>query len=568
MPLRPSLPVFARNGVSASESTLLRWLCIVAIVALTALAYWPGIHGDWGRDDFMQLAFGRLVGSPWPPFLQDHYVPAPGTVFRPLGFASFWLSATLFGTDYAWNAIGDLALHAAVALALFGLLRRAAIPPALACAATLLFALHPAAIGTALWWSARFDLLAALFVLLALRAGLAYREDGRAIALAGTLAATMAALLSKEIGLVVVPALSLLWLRWARAEPQRRGAAWRAIGLVWLCALVWFGWRWFALGTLSSGLTGAMPLTQALIKGMLDWLHQAIGYLSFAPRLGAATRLALCAALAVALTVIVVVALRKKMSRRAVDLAFCGLCLIVLPAVLQAPVAALNAAPLGDGVSAVEAAMQSRLYYLGAAGAAMLIAALLAPAWARPASRWPLAAWVPLLLAALVFGSVSHRHARAFAQRSAEIAKVAHEAVAAVAALDLPASRCHVVFLGVEPAPEWSIYVSMDSVLKALSPDLGRVAHCWFDADYPTFFHLLAAPVDAADARPSRPLQIDGASVPWRRIGGLVVAYARPPERPLEAQELDGLRFLRYEHGRFVDVTADAAAGRLSVRLQ
>lgn len=543
-------------------------LAVFAIFALTALAYWPGIHGDWGRDDFMQLAFARLVGSPWPPFLQDHYVPAPGTVFRPLGFASFWLSATLFGTDYAWNAIGDLALHVGVALALFGLLRRAAIPLSLACAATLLFALHPAALGMALWWSARFDLLAALFVLLALRAGLAYREDGRAAALIGALAATMAALLSKEIGLVVVPALSLLWLRWAGAEPQQRGAAWRAIALLWLCAVVWFGWRWFVLGTPSSGLTGAMPLTQALSKGMLDWLHQAAGYLSFAPRLGMPTRLALGAALAIVLVVILAVALRRRPQRMAVDLALCGLCLIVLPALLQAPVAALNAAPLGDGVSAVEAAMQSRLYYLGAAGAAMLVAALLAPAWARPASRWPLAALASLLLAALVFGGVSHRHARAFAQRSAEIAQVAHAAVAAVAALDLPASRCHVVFLGVEPAPEWSIYVSMDSVLKALSPDLGRVAHCWFDADYPTFFHLLAAPVDAADALPSRPLQVDGVSVPWRRIGGLVAAYARPPERPLEAQELDGLRFLRYEHGRFVDVTADVAAGRVSVRLQ
>jgi len=540
-------------------------LAAFAVVALVAVVYWPGLHGDWGRDDFMQLAFARLVGSPWPPFVQDHYVPAPGTVFRPLGFASFWLSAALFGTDYAAHAAGDLALHAGVALALFGLLRRAALPAPPAFAATLIFALHPAAIGTALWWSARFDLLAALFVLLALRAGLAYREDGRPLALAGALAALLAALSSKEIGLVAVPALSLLWLR--RGPAPRR--AWGAIALAWLCAAAWFGWRWHVLGTPASGLTGAMPIAQALAKGLRDWLHQAAGYLSYAPRLGGPARIALAAAALLAALLAAAAFARRRPQRGLADLALAGLCLVALPALVQAPVAALNAAPLGPGMSAVEAAMQARLYYLGLAGVAMLVAALLAPAWAAAAT--PLrrgAALAPLVLIAAVLGGVSHGQARAFAARSAEIAAVAHEAVAAVAALDLPHARCRVVFLGVEPPPEWSIYVSMDSVVKALSADPRRVGHCWFEADYPTFFNLMAAPAEAADALPYRPLEIDGAAVPWRRIGGLVAAYVRPPAAAVQAQALDGLRVLRRTPGGFADVTAEVASSGVPLQLR
>src|SRR5690606_8719049 len=142
-------------------------------------------------------------------------------------------------------------------------------------------------------------------------------------------------------------------------------------------------------------------------------------------------------------------------------------------------------------MSAVEAAMQSRLYYLGVAGVAIMLAALLTPPWvAATQRRFALAA--PLMVAVLTYAIVSHGCATSFAVRSVAISAVAREAVSAVAALDLPRERCHIVFLDVEPAPEWNIYVSMDSIIKATSPDLDRVAHCWFEANYATWFHLLA----------------------------------------------------------------------------
>ncbi len=531
--------------------------------------YWPGVHGFWGRDDFFQLAFVRLLDTPWSLFIHDHF-PVPGSVFRPLGVASMWLCAVLFGTDYPAHAIADLALHAGVGVTLFGLLLRAGIPRLLALACTLLFALHPAVIGTALWWSARFDVLATLFVLLALHMALDYRERRSAAALAGTCAALLAAMLSKEIGLAVLLPISLLWLRWAWFEPAHRAQALRALVFAWVCAAIYFGWRWCVLGTPASGLTGTTAVTAVIAKGLLDWARQMPGYLGFWVRLDSLQRVAAALALASMLVAIGAALLRRRVpldGRRHVDVALCGACLFLLPALLQAPIAVLNGAPLRADVSAIETAMQSRLYYLGIAGLAVAFAAVLAPVWAASAPRLRACLLAPLALAVIVFACVSQQSARAFAQRSVEISAVARAAVAAVGQLDLPASRCQVAFLGVEPAPEWGLYVSMDSILKALGPDLDRIRHCYFHSDYVTYFYLLGAPIDATDAAPYQPLRVDGVAIAPRRIGDVVIDYLILPES-VDVHELESMRFLRYRDGRFDDVSVQVAAGSVSATLR
>lgn len=566
---RTALDMFTASQPSTFGSRGANAAAAFAILVAVTIVYWPGVHGFWGRDDFFQLAFVRLLDTPWSLFIHDHF-PVPGSVFRPLGVASMWLGAALFGTDYQAHATADLVLHAGVGLALFDLLLRAGIPRVLALLCALLFALHPAVIGTALWWSARFDLLATLFVLLAVHAALDYRERRRATGLAWTCAAVLAAMLSKEIGLAALLPISVLWLHWARLEPGHRPRALRAIASVWLCAAIYFGWRWHVLATPASGLTGTATVTAVIAKGLLDWLRQMPGYLLFWLRLGSLQRIALVFALISMLVAVSAAALRRHApldAYRHVDLALCGVCLFALPALLQAPITALNGMPLRVDVSAIEIAMQSRLYYLGIAGLVIALAAILTPVWFVAAPRLRACLLAPLALAVIVFAGVSHQNASAFAQRSVEISAVARAAVAAVGQLDLPASRCQVVFLGVEPAPEWSLYVSMDSVVKALNPDLDRVKHCYFHSDYATYFYLLGAPVDAADAAPYLPLLVDGKAVPSRRIGDAVIDYLRPPES-VDANELAPVRFLRYRDGRFDDVSAEVVAGRLPVILR
>lgn len=537
-------------------------LAALLVAAAVAIVFWPGMHGFWGRDDFMQLAFARMIDTPWPLFVQDHYPAMPGSVFRPLGFASMWLSAQWFGTDYPLHAGADLALHVGVALALFGFLRCAGVARAIAVPSTLLFALHPAAIGTALWWSARFDLLATLFILLALWAGLAYRERHSVLVLAAGLLAALAAMLSKEIGLAVVVPLTLLWGGWAWREPGQRARALRAIALAWACGVGYLAWRGWVLGTASSGLTGDLPMTEALLRGLERWSTQAPGYLSYFARLGALRWL--CAVALVALLVAAAFSakassLRFRWTARC-EIALCGMALLLIPALLQAPVAALNAAPLQAGDSVIEAAMQSRLYYLGIAGLAIALAVGLSALFERIPTGLRLAMVLPLVLAVLAFGAVSHGMADAFAKRSTDIAQVAREAISAVDVQTLPASRCHVVFLDIAPPPEWGIYVSMDSVVKALAENPAKVGHCWFHANYVTYFHLMAAPIAPRDALPYQPLRLDGAQIPWRRIGDLVVAYLAQ-DTAIEADADAGVRYLRRRKGGFEDVGAQGAGG-------
>ena len=533
---------------------------------IVAFVYWPGVHGFWGRDDFGVLAFVRLLGSPWPLFVHDHF-PVAGWVFRPLAFASMWLCEELFGADYQAHATFDLALHIGVSLALFCLLRRAGIVRVLAFFCTTLFAIHPATIGTALWWNGRFDLLSTLFVLLALYAAFIYREHRRSRALAVALVAAFAAMLSKEIGLVAIAAMSVLWLLWAMSDHARRSTALRAVLLSWLCALIYFGWRWLVLGTPSSILS-SMPPHDLIAQGLLSWLQQAPGYLTFWPRLHTAPRIALAAALVGTIVVIAVTVVRDRSrlaSSRHADLIVCGLCLLVLPALLQVPVAVWNATPLQADVSAIETAMQSRLYYLGIAGIAMMLSGALGTFWEGADKKLRLVIGLPFAFAIVSFASVAHVAAHAFAKRSVAISAIARDAITAVARLDLPQTGCHVTFLDMEFPAEWSIYVSADSIVKALSPDLDRVKHCWFHSNSPVYFQ--AAPATPADATPYHPLDVDGKSAPWRTIGGVVIAYLSAPENA-DPRDFSQMIFLRYRDNRFENVSADVAAGRIAVHLQ
>jgi hypothetical protein len=542
-------------------------LAALSITLCVAIAYWPGLYGYWGRDDFMQLAFARLIGSPWPLFLHDHYFPGPGSIFRPLGFASFWLWQALFGTNYFAHAFADMLLHAGVSLALFRVVRLSGLDRVPAALCTLLFALHPAVLGTALWWSARFDLLAALFAFIALRAAFDYMQQRRNSFLLITLAAALAALLSKETAAALLVAVALIWSRWAWRESAHRAAALRAVAALFAIVVLFFLWRWAVLGTAASGLAGEASLAVLTGKGVLDWIRYVGGYVSFWPRLGIAQRivagLLTLALIGCGLAAWMKHAPRSSSPRRA-DLLLCGLCLFLLPAVLQAPVVALNATSLRGDVSAIEAAMQSRLYYLSIGGFVIALSALVQRIVPARTDFLRFFLIGILGIGAFVLGWASRDAASAYASRSLAPKAVAEAAAAAVDGLTLPASHCHVFLLGVEPPAEWSVYVSMDSVVKALSADLPRIGRCFIHDDYSTFFHLMGRSAEPGDAAPYRLREVGGQPLSWLHVGDAVVAYLDPPLR-FDADMRRNAVFLRYEKGSFRDVTGEVFEGRVVV---
>jgi hypothetical protein len=544
-----------------------RGLAPLVIVVAVALVYWPGLNGFWTRDDYMQLAFARLVGSPWPVFAHDHYFPVPGSIFRPLGFASFWLSQALFGTDYFRNAFGDLVLHVAVALALYRVIRAGSIERVPAALCTLLFALHPAVLGTALWWSARFDLLAMLFGLLAVRAALDHAARPRAGSLLVALAALLAALLSKETALAAAAAVGLVWLRGARFDRARRGESMRALLALVAVVALFFAWRTLVLGTLTTGLAGEASIVDAFGRGLARWFANLPGYVSFWPRSSMAIGIVLFGYVFIELADLWIERSRRSsMPPVAFDLLICGVCLFLLPAVLQAPIAAMNATPLGADASTVETVMQSRLYYVSFGGLAMLFAAGLGRLWMSDRiPRSVLAGGVAVCIAA--FAWASHRAAVAFAETTAASRPVAERVAGAVDRAAPAAGTCRIVVLGVQPPPEWSIYVSIDSIAKALTADPARTGRCFLASDYVTYFNLMRGSANPADASPYTPRSAGGRPIPWLRIGDMTSAYLDPPANAAAAS-LAGIVFLQYKDGTFADVTADVASGHLPVALR
>ena len=533
------------------------------IAAVSAVVLAPNVHGFWGRDDFGCLAIVRMIGSPWVFFTTDHFF-VPGSIFRPLGFASMWLCEKLFGTAYAPNAAFDIGLHVAVALALCRVMVRAGTPIVPAVLISLVFVLHPATSTTSMWWSARFDLLATLFVLLSVDAAIRFRDRERVIDLAVALLLALAAMLSKEIGLTAIAASIVLWTHWCTTSSTHRRPALTAIGLALAAAGFFFLWRWSVLGTLSSGITGAIPLNQAFTAGVVHWIQQAPGYLSFAPRthawivvLSVASLLVACASLYVGTRA------SEAVSRYRTDtgILLCGLTLFAAPIFLQAPIAAFGSS-LASSMSAIESGMQARLYYLQIAGGLFTVAAIVAPAWRRSPIETRRISAVAFCVLIAISAALAHRNARAFAHRSTEISDVARKAVAVVDRLSIPQDRCHIAFLGYAPASEWDVFVSMDSIVKALSADLPRVAHCWIHSNVRTYMYLQKAPTGASDAVPFVALQSNGRTLPWRIVGDLEFAYAIPPPEPTPADFL-GMPFFQFRDGQFVDVTQQIQDGSL-----
>jgi tetratricopeptide (TPR) repeat protein len=150
--------------------------------------------------------------------------------YRPITVASLALDHAIHGPNAAGFHLTNAFLHAVNSLLLFGLLRRHRVGPIPSLIVALLWGLHPRLSEAAAWVSGRTDLLAGMFVLLALlvhRVGSSKRGLGVSLLL-------LLGLLSKEValaGVVSVVALEL-WPRVGRSLRARlTGAAFPLMAL-------------------------------------------------------------------------------------------------------------------------------------------------------------------------------------------------------------------------------------------------------------------------------------------------------------------------------------------------
>jgi hypothetical protein len=250
----------------ASRGGVRLWLAASVLLLLLVLIFRAAFGAYFMLDDFGMLAIVRFLDNPFEVFFREH-IPG-GLYYRPLGMLFWWLSERAFGTSAPPHYLVNVLLHAGVAAALWGLLGRLCGNRWVALVAAAIFVLHPISVGTTLWLSDRFDLLALLFGLLGLRAALAHSCSGSLPSLLATLALLGCSLLSKEIALACFCAAAVLWLYsgLAWADRLRGCAALLSVALGYVLV------RMLVLSNPGAGelLASSSPL-QLFFQGMTNW---------------------------------------------------------------------------------------------------------------------------------------------------------------------------------------------------------------------------------------------------------------------------------------------------------
>ncbi|MGH8040540.1 MAG: hypothetical protein ACREPN_00670 [Rudaea sp.] len=211
--------------MNASRSTSRRtWLLLAAAMLLTALAYWPSLHGGYVFDDYANIVDNRavhLTALDWDSLKSAAQASPSHLLLRPLAMLSFGIDWYFGGGNPLPMRIVNLLIHLLNGLLLFGLLRTLcrSLPErdgsARACAPYL------ALIVTAAWLLAsinftavayivqRMESLCQVFVLAGLWGYIAARQR-MLVGQSGFFAATAALVLGTGIGGLAKESAALL----------------------------------------------------------------------------------------------------------------------------------------------------------------------------------------------------------------------------------------------------------------------------------------------------------------------------------------------------------------------
>lgn len=529
----------------------------IVVAVLVAAVAWPLAGAFLSDDDFALLAQARLLGNPLWAFVHDHMLTMP--YYRPLGVLAWWSSAQAFGTALAPQYALSMALHVGVCLALAGLLREFGTRRVPAWTLAGLFAIHPAMIGTASWLSDRYDLLATLFGLLALRETVrcARAADPRRLALvAGALAA---ALLSKETGLVLAAAATIL--AWRECADRRWCVT--MIAVIAGVTFLYFLARWRVLGYLGGGRFSASASPWLVVQGFGRWWANLPGHLVYAawlPRWA----WALSAAGWLGAAWCVIAARHGWRNRGRGTLLLLGAAIVVLAATVQSPFLGLDPIYAASPEDVRVTVNQSRYYYLAFTGLVLLVAALPGDVPDRPRARRSSVATLSIACLLASFMLASGALTRAYRDHGRPLEILMAAVVAAVERIDVPAEDCRIYLLD---AGNKLLDGNADVMLKSRIADLPRVAGCLVQTERAPWFHLVPAAADgvAVNVAPLQPLHDAGRRVPWSRVGNVQVLYLEMPADADASRFHDGI-FLARDGDAFRDVGAEVRAGRREVR--
>jgi hypothetical protein len=184
---RNTTPETPRNGVA--------YCCIVLA---TAAAFWSALTTPLLYDSYAHVAIARTQSLSSILTALFHHPVAGDFFFRPLGDFSYWLDVKWAGTDFTLWHLWNVCVHVTNSCLVYLLARQLAFRTLPATLASLVFSLHGSRPEVVVWVAARYDLLAALFVILTLVAINRYLDSGRARWYLAISSCTLLALLSKE----------------------------------------------------------------------------------------------------------------------------------------------------------------------------------------------------------------------------------------------------------------------------------------------------------------------------------------------------------------------------------
>ncbi|MBL0165565.1 MAG: hypothetical protein IPP82_18465 [Xanthomonadales bacterium] len=545
-----------RSGFSRIRKSKPDWrfgITIALIAIALATVFRAAFSAYFLLDDFGMLSIVRFLDNPFEPFARNH-IPG-GIYYRPVGMLFWWLSERWFGAEAFAHYLINLLLHAAVAVALGSLVARLCGNRWVGLIAGACFVLHPIGIGTSLWLSDRFDLLALLFGTLGLRAALDFSRSGARRSLWLMLGLLGISLLSKEISLACFAAAGAICLRPADPSRSRQGI-WACLVLLLLVAVYALVRSLVLVFPVASPLMAADGVMATLKLGLANWLTGWTDYLFLASRLNG-YKLVLSISGFTGLLVIALLAMWQPWGRGRQQAILAGIVLWISTAVLQSPLLAHFGVYFHDKSPIIESVVNARYFYVSLAGFLIALAALLAPLLARaPWTRAIVLSALALLM--LPWLSTSQTLAHRYRNETRQLKTVVQAANRAIGAIEIPASGCQVYLLGTS---SWSFGWISDEAIKATHPSLDRISHCLIQTEHTPWYHI--AILDGVDLDSLRPLSIvqgdDQISTlqPIGRAHFLVLNLDVGTRIPAGSHA----RFFDWQNDGFVDVTDEILRG-------
>jgi len=255
------------------------------LLLLVALVYAPTLANGFVSDDTFYVQVNQQLNSA--AGLRDIWLKPGATVqYYPLVHTLLWLQYQAWELTPRWYHLVNLLAHAGVAVLLWRVLARLAVPAAWLVAAA--FAVHPVQVETVAWISEQKNLFSAALALGAILAWLRFdpllvaQPDGDSgagvpgnhwLAYAVALALFVASLLCKTVT-ATLPAVLLVLIWWKRGQVTWRDVArllpFFAIGLALSWVTVW-------MEQTTVGARGAAwelsPLARVLIAGRAVWFY-------------------------------------------------------------------------------------------------------------------------------------------------------------------------------------------------------------------------------------------------------------------------------------------------------